>query len=139
MHTYLVTLGKGLKGPARMNGALFLGENTLYFLCASLGVAGGYDFGACGAIGATLEEYKKTGAQPEVEESALAIAVSSTAHSFAIPADKIELLSRSFCSGSKIVHDGGQKLVVWNPGFAGAFRETTQQWAQSKGTNTTGL
>jgi hypothetical protein len=139
MHTYLLTLGKGLKGPARMNGALFLGEGTLYFLTASLGVTGGYDFGAFGPIGATLEAYKKTGSPPVIDEGALANLVSSTEHSFAIPAEKIDLLSKSFWSGSKIVHDGGQKLVVWNPGFAGQFRDTIRQWAQSKGVKTKGL
>jgi hypothetical protein len=139
MNTYLLTLGKGLKGPARMNGALFLGEKTLYFLTASLGLTGGYEFGAFGAVGASLEEYKKTGTEPAVDEGALAALVSSTEHSFAIPADKIELLSKSFWSGSKIVHDGGQKLVVWNPGFAGPFRDTIRQWAQSRGVQTKGL
>lgn len=139
MHTFLLTLGKGLKGPARMNGALILGEKNLYFLCASVGVTGGYNFGAFGAIGAALEEYKKAGTPPVLEEGAVARLVASTEHSLAIPAEKIELLSRSFWSGSKIVYDGGQKLVVWNPGFAGAFRETIRQWATTNGVKAKGL
>lgn len=139
MKVYLVTLGKGIQGPARMNGALFLGDRALYFLCASLGVTGGYEFGRFGAVGAALEEYKKTGTPPSVTEDAVAALVPTVEHSLTIPPDKLEQLSRAFCAGSKIVYDGGKKLVVWNPGFAGDFRSQTKEWAATKGVATAGL
>jgi hypothetical protein len=139
MNVYLVTLGKGLQGPSRMNGALFFGERAMYFLCASLGVTGGYDFGKFGPVGAALEDYKKTGTPPTVAEDAVAALVPTVQHSFAIPLGQVEQLSRAMCAGSKIVHDGGKKLVVWNPGFAGQFRSYAKQWAASKGIATAGL
>lgn len=139
MNIYLLTLGKGLSGPSRMNGALFLGDQAMHFLCASLGVSGGYDFTALGPIGAQLEEYKKSGTVPTVSEAEVAALVPSVPHSFSIPVGQIELMQRAFCSGSKIVHDGGKKLVVWNPGFAGPFRDQTKAWATSKGIATAGL
>lgn len=139
MNVYLVTLGRGLRGPTHMNGALVLGDKALYFLCASLGKLGRTEFGSLGPIGLALDEFKKTGAQPVIDEAALAALVSSTPNSFVLTPDKIELLSRSMWTGSKIVHDGGQKLVVWAPGFAGAFRDTTREWARSKGIKTKGL
>jgi hypothetical protein len=136
MNVYLVTLGKGLQGPARMNGALFFGERALYFLCASLGVTGGYDFSRFGAVG---EAYKKAGTPPSVSEDALAALIPTVEHSLTIAPDKLEQFSRAFCAGSKIVYDGGKKLVVWNPGFAGEFRGKTKEWAASKGVATAGL
>ena len=139
MQVYLVTLGKGLQGPSRMNGAVFLGENALYFLCASLGVTGGYDFAPFGPIGAALEDYKKTGTAPSIDEAALAALVGTVPNSFAIPPTRIETLSKTMCAGSKIVHDGGKKLVVWNPGFAGAFRTEAKAWALGKGITAQGL
>lgn len=139
MQTYLITLGKGLGGPARMNGALVLGDNGLYFLCTGLGMTAGYDFSSFGPIGAQIEEYKKSGAQPQIDEATLGALVASTPNSFAIPSGKVESMSRSFCAGSKIVHDGGQKLVVWNPGFAGRFRDDAKQWAAGKNIKTEGL
>jgi hypothetical protein len=139
MKTYILTLGKGLQGPARMNGALFLGDRHLHFLCASLGVTGGYDFSAFGAVGAALEEYKKTGNSPMLAESDVAAAVAAAPHSFSIPVENVELLSRAFCAGSKIVHEGGKKLVVWSPGFAGQFRAEAKVWAEQKRIRTDGL
>ncbi|MBL8742775.1 MAG: hypothetical protein JNK04_16820 [Myxococcales bacterium] len=139
MNVYLVTLGKGIQGPSRMNGALFLGERSIYFLCASLGVTGGYDFSRFGAVGAALEDYKKTGTPPALTEEAVLALIPTAEHSFVLPADKLEQLSRSFCAGSKIVYDGGKKLVVWNPGFAGAFRDNAKSWAAGNGVATAGL
>lgn len=139
MQVYLVTLGKGLQGPARMNGALFLGDQGVHFLCASLGKGGSYDFSRFGGVGAQLERYRSTGTAPSIAEAELVALLPSVEHSFSIPSGKLELISRAFCSGSKIVHDGGQKLIVWNPGFAGQFREQTKQWAAAKGIKTEGL
>ena len=139
MQIYLMTLTRGVGGPARMNGALVLGEGGLYFLCCSLGATGGYAFGAFGSLGAALDEYKKTGTIPRIDEAELASLVTSTPNSCFIPSGNVELMSRSFCAGSKITHDGGKKLVVWNPGFAGQFRTNAKQWADSKGIRTEGL
>ncbi len=139
MRVYLVTLGKGLQGPARMNGAIFFGDRALYFLCASLGVTGGYDFSRFGAVGAALEAYKQTGAPPTITEDEIAALIPTAEHSLAIAPEKLEQFSRTFCAGSKIVYDGGKKLVVWNPGFAGEFREQAKQWAISKGIAVAGL
>jgi hypothetical protein len=139
MKTYLLKLGRGLKGPAHMHGALFVAPQALHFLCTYAGVTDRGKLEQFGPVGAALEGYRKTGAAPQVEESEVARLVSSTEHSISIPASKIELLSRSMWSGSKIVYDGGQKLVVWNPGFSGKFRDYMREWAQQNSVKTKGL
>jgi len=140
MKVYLVTLGRGIKGPTHMQGALALGDNGLYFLCCDTGRLGTYGFAKFGPIGLTLDEITKTGAvDVEIDEAELAALVAATPHSYALSFDKVEVLSRSMWTGSKIVHSGGEKLVVWAPGFAGPFRQATRAWAESKGIQTKGL
>ena len=139
MQVNLVTLGKGLKGPTHLHGALFFGERALYFLCTCVGRTDATRLSDFGPIGEALAGYKKTGVAPVVDESALAALVSSTPQSIALPPAKIELLSKSMWTGSKIVFDEGQKLVVWNPGFAGRLRANTREWAGRNGVTTKGL
>jgi hypothetical protein len=139
MKTYLLKLGKGLKGPAHLHGALFVAPQALHFLCTHVGVTDQTKFEQFGPVGAALDAYRKTGAAPQLDEGEVARLVSSTEHSVSIPAAKLELLSRSMWTGSKITYDGGQKLVVWNPGFAGKFRDYMREWAQQNGVKTKGL
>lgn len=139
MQPFLVTLGKGLKGPARMNGALFLGDKGLYFLCTSVGRTGSNDFSPFGPIGTAIEAYKKSGNVPTIDEAALSTLVGGTQNSFHVAPDQIETFSRSMWTGSKIVLKDGEKLVVWAPGFAGQFRDQTRSWAQAKNVKAKGL
>ncbi len=139
MHVYLVTLAKGLQGPSRMNGALFFGERALHFLCASLGVNERCELAAFGPVGAQLEHYKQSGVSPTVAEADVAALTSRITHSFSIPVQRIELVAREFCAGSRIVYGGGNKLVVWNPDSAGQFRAQVKAWAGSKAIKTSGL
>jgi hypothetical protein len=139
MQPYLITLGKGLKGPARINGALFLGERALYFVGLSVGLGGSNDFSPLGPIGAAIEGYKKTGAPPVLVEAEVAALAAATPNSYALAPEQIALLSRSMWSGSKIVLKDGEKLVVWAPGFGGQFRDRTRAWAQARSVPTKGL
>ena len=139
MQVSLLTLGKGLKGPTHMHGALFFGERALYFLCTYVGRMNYGKLSDFGPIGAALEQYRSTGVLPAIDESELAALVATTPHSVALAPGKIEMLSRSMWTGSKIVCDGGEKLVVWNPGFAGKLRTKASEWAARNGVKTKGL
>jgi hypothetical protein len=139
MPTYFVTLGKGLRGPTHMNGALCLGDKALYFVCSGLGRLGNVSMKDFGPTGLALEEFRKTGAPSEIDEGELARLASSTPNSFVLTPDKIALLSRSMWSGSKIVCSGGEKIVAWNPGFGGSLRTTLRDWANRNGVKTKGL
>lgn len=139
MQVYLITLGKGLKGPTRINGALFLGEKALHFVCNSLGRYGGNDFSSLGEIGAAIEAFKKTGVLPPVTEEALRSLTATTRESFSSSPDEIALLAKSMWTGSKIHLKNGEKRVVWAPGFGGAFRDQAREWAHARGVATKGL
>jgi hypothetical protein len=120
---------------------LFLGDHGLHFLCCSLGAVGAFEFGAFGSVGAAIDQFMTSGAWPAVTESDLAQVALAHAgsESFSIAVGSVELLVRSFWTGSKIVHSGGQKLVVWNPGFSGRFRDEAKAWAAKMSVRCEGL
>jgi hypothetical protein len=139
MHVFLLTLGRGLAGPAHLHGALFVADDAIYFVCTYVGRLDLSKLSPDSPIGRAVAEYSKTGTVTSLDTTALKELVAAKEYSVVLTPPQIELISRSMWTGSKFIHDGGKKLVVWNPGFAGKLRVTIRDWAKRHGVKTKGL